>query len=586
MLSYETAQAWPRVHAFNLLRLIVEDAELGVDVSPYLAEALTAAVQGLGAPQWEVRNVASLAFTALLVRVTGLKNPSTDPRREVSRRSLSAAAFFTRYPALHAFLLRELAHAAASAEASGVVLPSLCPILTLLSRLRPAAGSRSGGDLGSLALDAFLDVLHRCAAARQAHIRAIAARAYAPLVALEGLETSLAAILTQLPESGPSSGIGLNLLHGRLLQIRSLLELNGRLTQAEAAATLQVQLTPLMVTRVLPLLDPLHCSCGLVRTEATRVLRAMLQLAEESGTPNSELAARAAAACAAILHSSAAQQGPNPRPDHFDLSGSVHLRETAALFFSPALATLLPSRNGLDLDLIQILITTGAYEARAAMFRALAEHPPAALPHGLLPILADHLGSESVPECQVAGLALLARIQTQSPNLSVVISDATADRLWRSLYADAPPFTSSPITLPLRGHVGPSGLQFLGAHLGAKLQLSGAPRPLDAQALADVERLVSECARAAECSAPEDLRTAAALALGSSTLLRPLVLGDTAAFATADAPAGADRVYAASLRAWNVVISVLEDDDGFVQQEARRVAGGALEDAAQVRWMR
>ena len=51
-----------------------------------------------------------------------------------NRRSVTGDDFFARFPALHPFLLSELADAAAALE-RGAVHPSLYPILAVLSRL-------------------------------------------------------------------------------------------------------------------------------------------------------------------------------------------------------------------------------------------------------------------------------------------------------------------------------------------------------------------------------------------------------------------------------------------------------------------
>lgn len=95
---------------------------------------LQVAILAMGAPEWEVRNAASLCFGALILRTVGFKNLA---KGESSKRAITGAEFFQRYPALHTFLLGQLKEAAQGLEQGGEdVHPSLSPVLVLLSRLR------------------------------------------------------------------------------------------------------------------------------------------------------------------------------------------------------------------------------------------------------------------------------------------------------------------------------------------------------------------------------------------------------------------------------------------------------------------
>lgn len=50
--TYE--EAWPRVHAFNTLRVLFASQKLAIDASRHRASCFAAAVEALSAPHWEV----------------------------------------------------------------------------------------------------------------------------------------------------------------------------------------------------------------------------------------------------------------------------------------------------------------------------------------------------------------------------------------------------------------------------------------------------------------------------------------------------------------------------------------------------
>eukprot|EP00887_Chlorella_sp_A99_P000062 scaffold16.g62.t1 len=246
---------WPRVHAFNCLRMAFQSAVLAVDVSAYVAPGVEACILGLAAPQWEVRNAAMLCYTALLVRTLGFRNLA---HVKDARKGLSAADFFHRFPQLHAFLLQQLRAATEQLESGGArgggggarVHPSLFPVLALLSRLFPShrsrlsgSGGASGGADSANSREAFAALVQRCGAAAPAAVRRLAAEALPPLLPQEdqaaaaaGLAAAVAAAVARQQcqkrqrqqrqgqqQQGGESRTSLNALHGRLLQLRALL---------------------------------------------------------------------------------------------------------------------------------------------------------------------------------------------------------------------------------------------------------------------------------------------------------------------------------------------------------------------------
>ncbi|CAM8996759.1 unnamed protein product [Rhodiola kirilowii] len=242
----------PTVHAFNVLRAAFNDANLATDTSSFAAEAIILSIRSFSSSYWEIRNSACLAYTALVKRMVGFLNVQ---KRESARRSITGLEFFhrytfnqyevidirERYPSLHPFLINELKVATeflrdgASSQpdfslANGVH-PSLCPMLILLSRLKPSTISSEIGD--PLDPFAFLPFIRSCSNQSNLKVRVLASRALTGLVSNEKLPVVLLSIVSELPcmedqATVPSVRPSYNSIHGALLQLSSLLENNCR----------------------------------------------------------------------------------------------------------------------------------------------------------------------------------------------------------------------------------------------------------------------------------------------------------------------------------------------------------------------
>jgi hypothetical protein len=108
---------------------------------------------------------------------------------------------------LHPFLYNELNVATdalgdatsgcSESNLSKVVHPSLCPVLILLSRLKPSTiASESGDDLDPFL---FMPFIRRCSTQSNLRIRVLASRALTGLVSNEKLPTVLLNIGSELP---------------------------------------------------------------------------------------------------------------------------------------------------------------------------------------------------------------------------------------------------------------------------------------------------------------------------------------------------------------------------------------------------
>ncbi|PUZ50289.1 hypothetical protein GQ55_6G047200 [Panicum hallii var. hallii] len=310
----------PTVHVFNVLRAAFNDANLATDTSGFSAEATIVAIRAFSSPYWEVRNAACLAYTALVRRMVGFLNVQ---KRESARRSLTGLEFFHRYPALHPFLSSEL-RIATELLADGVsnnleshivkaIHPSLCPILILLSRLKPSPISCGTDD----SLDPFLllPFIQRCATQSNYRVRVLASRALIGLVSNERLQQVVSDILDNLAsgnrevvshnvqfsdppisvnmENGnllrASRSFSFNSIHGLLLQLSSLLDNNFRgLTDSCKKDQIIGHLIDVL-SRCSWLGSTKLCSCPVVSTSYLRVLDLMLDIARTGKNRHTEV---------------------------------------------------------------------------------------------------------------------------------------------------------------------------------------------------------------------------------------------------------------------------------------------------------
>ncbi|ESQ32617.1 hypothetical protein EUTSA_v10003503mg [Eutrema salsugineum] len=264
----------PTVHAFNVLKAAFNDTNLGTDTSGFSAVAMIVSIRSFSSPYWEVRNSATLAYTALLRRMIGFLNVQ---KRGSSRRALTGLEFFHRYPLLHPFIHNELKAATDLLDISGpsdsnlanLVHPSLWPILILLSRLKPSPiASETGDDLDPFV---FMPFIMKCSTQSNLRVRVLASRALVGLVSNEKLQSVLLRIASTLP-SNRTRGGSFNYLHGIMLQLGNLLEINCRdLSDESKKGQIMKQLIDALA-KCTWMASPLLCSCPILSTSFLRVL--------------------------------------------------------------------------------------------------------------------------------------------------------------------------------------------------------------------------------------------------------------------------------------------------------------------------
>ncbi|EDV24139.1 uncharacterized protein TRIADDRAFT_26169 [Trichoplax adhaerens] len=93
------------IHAFNIMRSIYRDTHFGDDVHVFVPDGVQAAIKGMAANNWQIRNAATLLFSALMNRIFGVKK---DRDEQSKKNCMTGREFFSRYPKLYQLLLEHI----------------------------------------------------------------------------------------------------------------------------------------------------------------------------------------------------------------------------------------------------------------------------------------------------------------------------------------------------------------------------------------------------------------------------------------------------------------------------------------------
>ncbi|ORX88334.1 hypothetical protein K493DRAFT_306724 [Basidiobolus meristosporus CBS 931.73] len=206
----------PQVHAFNILRTMFSDAKQGANALPYVEEGFMLAISGFSSDCWAIRNCSVMLFSTLLQRTFGTKKTKDEHH---SMNTLTGKEFFSRFPKLHPFLLKELKYSVeqmfkSKGLSASAVHPGLYPVLTLLSRLQPSV---MDGQDSALTMSSFVPAVLECAGGCIYKTREMAARALVPLVVSNDLVKTIVHLWEDIDIQSQ------NKLHGRLVQLLFLL---------------------------------------------------------------------------------------------------------------------------------------------------------------------------------------------------------------------------------------------------------------------------------------------------------------------------------------------------------------------------
>jgi hypothetical protein len=197
-----------RIHSLNVLRILIKDTQLSLDVMPYVASAFVTAIQGAQSNDWGITNASSQLFAALIARSMGKQRVNDNE----ARAGVTAVEFFCRFPTLQPYVLEILREAEAGPAHSGVD-PGAYYALLLLSKLLPSVTAAV-----SAGLDEFMPVVQRCCRHVNYKGRCVAAAALTPLIPEDQILDFMATTIKQLPTIKQH-----NEQHGSILVLQCLI---------------------------------------------------------------------------------------------------------------------------------------------------------------------------------------------------------------------------------------------------------------------------------------------------------------------------------------------------------------------------
>ncbi|KAJ3123229.1 hypothetical protein HK100_011681 [Physocladia obscura] len=209
----------PQVHAFNIIRRLLQDSSITDLMRNYFADCFVLSIDGLSSKSFPIRNCATMLFSALVTKVIGVKKSRDE---DSMLNTVTGREFFSRFPTLHSFMMAKLSSAVAELhDEHHSIHPAFYPILTILARLKP---SPIEGNDSHLTLSSFRPLVHECASASVFKVREVAARAYAALIPLTSLVSALINLLQEISVSHDRNEN--NTVHGLLLIVRQLVQVN------------------------------------------------------------------------------------------------------------------------------------------------------------------------------------------------------------------------------------------------------------------------------------------------------------------------------------------------------------------------
>ncbi|XP_054423219.1 tRNA (32-2'-O)-methyltransferase regulator THADA [Pteronotus mesoamericanus] len=210
----------PQVHALNILRALFRDTRLGENIIPYVADGAKAAILGFTSPVWAVRNSSTLLFSTLITRIFGVKRGKDELFK---KNTMTGSEFFSRFPELYPFLLKQLEAVANTVDSDIGELnrhPSMFLLLLVLGRLYP---SPMDGTYSALSMAPFIPFIMRCGNSPVYRSREMAARALVPFVMIDEIPDTIQTLLGKLPNCTDQC-FRQNHIHGTLLQVFHLLQ--------------------------------------------------------------------------------------------------------------------------------------------------------------------------------------------------------------------------------------------------------------------------------------------------------------------------------------------------------------------------
>ena len=308
--NYVASDDASRVHGLNILRLLCLDKAIRMHTSPRLTACFALTLDLLRSPSWAVRNSSALCFSAVLERTlrshakpcprlqgmelfTGTfrnnddeiecqpRFGKLDPRRVTHRMpELIPLIEKTLGMAVNEHMQHATANVANGANVghSSESLTLFCSLLFVVQLSAPPPTAQMAA-CSMLDLSSMRSLVDSCAGSPSYHIRALAARAFVPLVPHTQLLSTCISICAELPAS-PHAPISHNRVHGLLLQVRSLLlaaARSTRLTHPEARekwalVAAEVELGQAVESALRPASWLRACKCGVICHEMRQTM--------------------------------------------------------------------------------------------------------------------------------------------------------------------------------------------------------------------------------------------------------------------------------------------------------------------------
>jgi len=220
-----------RVHALNILRLMMLDSGLTNNMVAYAGDCLTSSILGFNAGEWTVENSSMMVYTAVMLRIIDSdKNAAQESETAsagniVNANAISAGELFGKYGQLEKFVYRNLEEAVADAEIARGIDNRTYPLLLLLSRM---GGSRGGG--GEESFGRFVSLISGCLSHKYHKVRMMASRAICVFLAERDRKEGLMVDYC-LEWMGRAKGKDENAVHGCSMLITRLVRLDGALDE-------------------------------------------------------------------------------------------------------------------------------------------------------------------------------------------------------------------------------------------------------------------------------------------------------------------------------------------------------------------
>lgn len=217
-------EATSRVHALNVLRLIILDAPLATEVAPFIGDCIVSALIGYTDETWAVRNSATMVFSAAMLRVVDADKNAIQ-KDETSCNAITAVEFFRQHSSLKTFLLAMLKYGMHDVDGSKVVSieSSHSPVflvLLLLARMQPV---RNSDNEAAAFTDSFVPHVIASLAHSDLKVRIIAARALANIRSDDpNSESHANRVVDKCIDIINMSAEGWNSMHGALIGIHEI----------------------------------------------------------------------------------------------------------------------------------------------------------------------------------------------------------------------------------------------------------------------------------------------------------------------------------------------------------------------------